>query len=299
MIISASRRTDIPAFYTKWFMDRVHQGQFLRINPFNPNQRKMISLLPEDVDAIVFWTKDPRPLMPHLSTLDVMGYRYYFQFTLNDYPQIFEPLIPPLKTRIPTFKRLSEILGPGRVVWRFDPIILSSITSLKYLEKRFQQLAGELNGFTTRVMVSFLDIYGKIRPRLKGLEASHGIVVEDLHDLKQREKLVGLAQSLSSIAKGNGMELFSCAEELDLTGVGIKPGACIDGGLIEELFGIKLNTKRDRNQRPNCRCSQSVDMGIYNTCQFGCVYCYAYSSRNAVEKAMERHGLHAQGYNGL
>ncbi|NLK08612.1 MAG: DUF1848 domain-containing protein [Firmicutes bacterium] len=293
MIISASRRTDIPAFYTPWFMKCVDKGSFMRVNPYNPKQRSLVSLKPDDVDAVVFWTRNPYPLIPHLKALTELRYNYYFQYTLNDYPREFEPGMPVLEQKIATFKQLSELVGPKRVVWRFDPLILSSITPTGYLADRFDALAYKLNGFTTRVVISFLDIYGKVKPRLEKLEKETGVVVQDLCHPTHTAELMDLAQSVAQSAAANNMEIFTCGESIDLTNVGIKPGACIDAELIEELFGLKLNVRKDKSQRSACLCAKAVDMGFYDTCLYGCTYCYAYTSKRAIENAVKRYGLEA------
>jgi hypothetical protein len=157
MIISASRRTDIPAFYSKWFMNRIREGYCLVPNPLNTKQISVVTLSPVEVDAIVFWSKNPEPLIPYLSELDDYGFRYYFQFTLNDYPSALEPNIPSLESRLETFRKLSKLLGPKRVIWRYDPIIISNYTPPSYHIERFRNIANELRGFTKRVMVSFVD----------------------------------------------------------------------------------------------------------------------------------------------
>ena len=293
MIISASRRTDIPAFYSDWFMQRVQAQCFMRVNPFNPKQKKIISLNPTDVDAIVFWTKNPRPIMQHLDTLTQMGYHYYFQFTLNDYPLLFEPRLPDLTARIDTFRELSDSIGRDRVIWRFDPVILSSITPVEYLEDRFGQLAAKLSGYTQRVMISFLDIYGKVKPRLRMLKDKHGVLVEDITLPLHHEGLMQFAAAVSRISAANHLTVFTCSEAMDLSNIGIEHGACIDGQLIETLFGVTVNAKKDRKQRKACLCAEAVDMGFYNTCRFGCTYCYANISDRAVQNAIEKHGLNS------
>lgn len=289
MIISASRRTDIPAFYTDWFMYRIQEGFFVRVNPMNLKQKKTFSLKPSDVDAIVFWTKNPRPLMEHLGSLTSMGYRYYFQYTLNDYPSLFEPCIPALDARIGCFKELCDCLEEERVIWRFDPIIYSSITPLAYLEDRFAHLAAELSGYTRRVMISFLDIYGKVEPRLRQLRDEYGVTVVDITLPEHSENLLRLAKSLVEIAAANHMEVFTCSESIDLDSIGIKHGACIDQNLLERLFGLTLDVRKDKAQRPQCLCAEAVDMGFYNTCASGCIYCYANTSPKAVQNAIRSH----------
>ncbi|MEW6229256.1 MAG: DUF1848 family protein, partial [Bacillota bacterium] len=146
MIISASRRTDIPKFYSEWFMNRVRAGFCTFPNPFNPKQLIEVSLRPEDVDVIVFWSKDPGPLIPHLGELDRRGLRYYFQFTVNGYPGFMEPNVPPLGEVLDTFGRLSATVSPDRMIWRYDPIVLSNATGLEYHVRRFGEIAGALKG---------------------------------------------------------------------------------------------------------------------------------------------------------
>jgi len=294
-IISASRRTDIPAFFSKWFMERVREGFFCRINPFNAHQVKSFSLKPSDVDAIVFWTKNPKPLLRFLPELDDLGLKYYFQFTLNPYDRIFEPHVPPRAERIETFRTLAEMVGPRRVIWRYDPIILSSVTSIDYHLEQFAHIADALNGATERVMFSFLDFYGKASSRLKTIELEQGIsfldVIRAEHTAERRE----LLSTMQSSAIENGMTLWSCAEEEDLDEVGIKHGHCIDSRLIEELFGSISKTVKDKYQRKECGCVESVDMGIYNTCSFQCAYCYANASPKMITANLKKHSSSSPG----
>lgn len=288
-IISASRRTDIPAFFADWFMTRIRAGCFQRINPFNSRQSTRCSLAPEDVDAIVFWTKDPRPLLPYLAELDGRGYRYCFHFTLNPYAAVFEPHTPPLRERIETFRELAGRIGPRRVIWRYDPIILSSITPVEFHLQQAGDIAAALTGSTERLVFSLLDFYGKARGRLQQLQERSGIVISDITAPERRGELESLAAGLKAIADSHGLRLLSCAEELDLAAFGVEHGSCIDAGLIRELTGSDSKFGRDRSQRPACRCVKSVDMGMYNTCRFGCVYCYANLGEAAVRANLARH----------
>jgi hypothetical protein len=305
LIISASRRTDIPAFYSEWFMERVRDGGFIRVNPFQPRQQKMISLMPDAVDAIVFWSKNPGPLLRHLPYLDRLGYRYYFQFTLNNYPGFVEPGLLDLASRIDNFKRLSGLIGPEKVIWRYDPIIVSNMTGMDYHIGQFETLAGILSPYTRRVVISFLDIYSKIKPRLAKLARAQGMEITNISDdraiqagdIKEghRQILSGIAAQFSAIAAGHSLEIFSCAEKVDLAGnlngnnagsqldPGIQHGSCIDVQLINRLFDLDLKYRKDRSQRRECLCAAAVDMGTYNTCKFSCVYCYANNGRNSHE----------------
>lgn len=275
MIISASRRTDIPAFYADWFMNRIREGFFCRVNPFNSKQVTSISLKPEDVDAICFWSKNPRPLMQHLAELDDRGLNYYFQFTLNPYDKSFEPLVPSLEKRVATFQELAGRIGPERVVWRYDPVILSSSTSVAWHLEQATLIAGELKGSTHRLMFSFYDFYGKGQGRLSKVLQNTSINLEDITAPANHDALQQIAKGFKTIADRHDLQLFTCSEEVDLAAIGIQHGACIDGNLIRELFKVDATTKKDKNQRNWCRCVASADMGSYNSCHFRCAYCYA------------------------
>ncbi len=293
MIISASRRTDVPRFFTEWFMRRIKEGFFYSRNPFNPSDVRKISLLPEDVDAIVFWSKDPAPIMKHLDELDSLGYRYYFQFTLNDYPRVFEPNVPPVKERTETFRRLADKLGPSRVIWRYDPVIVSTLTPLAYHADCLASIARDLGGFTERLVISFLDVYGKVRKRLNTSTELSRIGIEDVTHPDRRETLLDFARDIAQIAATYGMDARTCAEPVDLTEAGIRPGACVDGELISRLLGKPVHAGRrfpkDPVQRRECLCVQSRDMGAYNTCSHACVYCYANYSPVSIRRNLARH----------
>ena len=272
MIVSASRRTDIPKFFAGWFMDRVRAGQCSFPNPFNPKQVLTVSLRPEDVEVLVFWSKDPRPLLPYLGTLETAGFRFYFHFTLNGYPQPIEPNVPSLDEALAAFVRLSDALSPERVIWRYDPIILSNLTGPSYHERRFREIARALKGRTRRLMVSIVEEYASTRRGFRKL-SREGIHVKrcDRDDPELRRLLATMAE----IAMESGMEIFSCAEPSDLSQLGIRHGKCIDNEYIERVFGVRVTDKKDPSQRPACGCVQSRDIGVYGTCRHGCVYCYA------------------------
>jgi len=289
LIISASRRTDIPAFFSQWFMETVKQGYSYVANPFTRSRVKGYSLKPEDVDVIVFWSKNPRRLMKHVAALDSMGYRYYFQFTLNDYPEVFEPNLPEFLQRVETFNDLSRALGSSRVVWRWDPIIVSSLTPAKYHIEHIERAAQMLQGYSDRLVISFLDFYGKVRGRLERLRTDYGIQFTDVTVPERRQELLELAGRIFDIGKKYGFEVQSCAEATDLSQVGNHRGACIDGQLIRRLFGVDKDFRKDKGQRPECLCAESVDIGAYNTCTHECAYCYANYSRESIRKNLARH----------
>lgn len=275
MIISASRRTDIPAFYVQWFMNRIKAGWCLVPNPVNHKRLFRVSLRPENVDAIVFWSKDPSPLLPYLNEIDDAGFRYYFQFTLNDYPHMLEPNLPPLGKRLDTFHRLSQRIGSQRVIWRYDPIIISNLTPPAYHLHRFSQLAKALNGATRRVMVSFVCLYRKTEHRLSALEKHSGFKFTRGLICEANLKLL---QELAAIADQNSIQMLTCAASPEIQAAGIPPGKCIDDELIQKLWALDIGYHKDPSQRQHCLCTLSKDIGVMDTCLHGCVYCY--STRN-------------------
>lgn len=302
MIISASRRTDIPAFYSDWLMHRLEDGYCTVPNPFNPKQISVVSLTPSDVDAIVFWTKNARPMLDKLPYLDKRGYRYYFQFTITGYPRLLEPLIPPLPQILATFRWLSERIGPARVIWRYDPIVFSNLTGYAYHLDRFATIASSLEGYTRQVVISLLDMYQKTRSRLEQLEKK-GLQVWNLgagqvgssnsalgeKEVTAEREAAEFFRSLASIADRHGMEIESCAETVNLLPYGISPGKCIDDRLLFDVFGLRVTSQKDPNQRPECGCVVSKDIGTYDTCLFGCRYCYAVRSEKVAERNYRQH----------
>jgi hypothetical protein len=293
MIISASRRTDIPAFYSEWFVNRLQQGYCLVPNPFNPRQVSRISLVPESVDAIVFWSKNPAPMLRFLPKVEGMGYRFYFLFTLNDYPTALEPGLPPLAERISTFIELSQRLGPLRVIWRYDPIILSNKTDTCYHRKTFENLCRQLAGRTQRVITSIITLYRKTRRNLALLEKQGYVFDKDPRSNPETEALLS---HMAACAAEHGLDIFACAEKTDYTHLGIRPSSCIDAALIRELWGIPVSSKKDPGQREHCGCAISRDIGMTDTCPHGCPYCY--STMNP-EIALRRYKTHDPGSTAL
>ncbi|MDR2922124.1 MAG: DUF1848 domain-containing protein [Treponema sp.] len=273
MIISASRRCDIPRFRFDWFLQRLEAGYVDAVNPFNAAQTRRVSLRPEDVEAFVFWTRDPRSLLA--AQLD--GYFFYTMITLTGYPKIIEPDIPPPEEIIQAMKSLSEKLGRKRVIWRYDPIFFSSLTDAAFHRRNFAELAARLSGIVERVIISVYDEYAGARRRLSALTQDGLVEVFPHADVDGRlpPELKELAAELARIAADAGMEMRSCAEAEDLSDLGIKPGACIDGDLMGDRASLSQIKSKDKNQRQNCLCVSSVDIGSYGLCQAGCVYCYA------------------------
>lgn len=278
MILSVSRRTDIPNYYSEWFFNRL-KDEFLYVrNPMNFHQISEIKISPDVVDCIVFWTKNPLPMMERLDELE--AYNYYFQFTLTGYGNDVERNLPNKKTSvIPIFQELSNRIGKEKVVWRYDPIFFSNRYNVQYHLKAFRSIAEALSGYTEKCVISFLDIYPKNKKNMDNL------LSYDLSDSELRK----FAKELSNIAKENHIKIGSCAEKVDLDEYGIIHNSCIDKELIEKIIGCKLKINKDKNQRIECGCVESVEVGTYNTCKNGCVYCYANYSAKSVESNFQKY----------
>jgi DNA repair photolyase len=279
MVISASRRTDIPAFYSKWVLNRLREGYLYVRNPMNYHQVGRVNLNPEAIDCIVFWTKNPQNIIDKLDAIDEMGYKYFFQFTLNPYDDVLEKNLPPQANVISSFRQLSEKLGKHRVIWRYDPILLTDSVTKEYHYKNFEYLAKCLSGFTKQCIISFLDLYVKTQRNMKHLK---------LQNINEADMLE-MAGVLAEIAKGYSLEVKSCAEAVDLSSKGVTHARCIDDSLISKLIGCSLTADKDKNQRKECGCIESIDIGAYNTCKNGCVYCYANFSPVAVKNNCRMH----------
>ncbi len=273
MILSVSRRTDIPNYYSEWFFNRIKEGFVYVRNPMNAHQVSKVDLSPEVVDCIVFWTKNPEPMLNRLDEL--ASYDYYFQFTLTGYGRDMECNVPHKKEKmIPIFQELSKKIGRKKVIWRYDLIIFTKRYTPEYHLKAFEQIATALQGFTEKCVISFVDIYAKNKKNMQSL-VFYGI---------DKDELLEFAGKIAGIAKENGMTMGSCAESIDLGKCGIEHNCCIDKALIESIIGCRLKVDKDKNQRPECGCMESVEIGTYNTCQNGCKYCYANYSEESVAK---------------
>lgn len=275
MIISASRRTDIPAFYSEWFVNRLKAGYVLARNPFNFASISKIPLSPEIVDCIVFWTKDPDNILSQLPLIDKMGYKYYFQFTLTPYDNIIERNLRQKTNIEDTFINLSNNIGKDKVLWRYDPIILNEFIDINYHKSQFMRLCEKLHNYTNSITISFVDQYSKIKTNL----------IREI----TTDEIIELSQFMGSTAKCYGLELNTCSEQMDLSKYGIGRSSCIDKKIIEKICSCSLNVKQDKNQRSECGCFESIDIGAYNTCKNGCIYCYANYSEISVKNNTANH----------
>lgn len=278
VIISASRATDIPAFYVRWFFDRLQKGYVRWRNPFS-GRDSYVSFV--NTRFVVFWSKNPAPLIHYLPILRRNGIGCYIQFILNDYEaEHLEPRLPVLADRIVTFKRLVDILGVGSVVWRFDPLILTDKIDIEYLIEKITRIGDELKGYTEKLVFSFADIdgYKKVGRNL----TQSGIRYREWDEVSMHE----FAEKLSEINHNRwAYSLATCAESVDLSEYGIDHNRCVDPGLIARLSpndmtlqNFLYGAKSDSGQRKTCGCILSKDIGAYNTCPHGCLYCYANTS---------------------
>ena len=278
MILSVSRRTDIPAFYAEWFMERLRQKYVLVRNPFNIHSISRIPLTPDNVDSIVFWTKNSKPIHRYLDEIDELGYKYYFQYTITPYKNDLEEKVQDKKEIVEIFKKLSEKIGSEKVVLRYDPVILNNNYTIDFHKKAFARLCDLLAPYTEKIIFSFLDDYKKISKNIKQL---------NIKEISEEEMYI-MAEYFADTAKNYNLKIESCAEQIDLERFGINHGKCIDDELIEKITGYKISAGKD-NQRNACGCVKCIDIGEYNTCMHKCLYCYANINKDAAFKNYKLH----------
>ena len=282
VIVSASRRTDIPAFHAEWFGERLRAGSVKWTNPFNG--------LPQYVSfartrAIVFWTKNPKPLLPYLGDLDRQGLDYYFQFTLNDYEaEGLEPHLPSLEERIKTFADLSGCVGRSRVIWRYDPLLLADGLDVDRLVERVARVGELVHPFTEKLVIAFADVERYVRVRTRLRRYGRGCREPSADEMRV------FAEKLVTAARPWGLAIATCAEAIELKDLGIEKNRCIDDRLLARLFPDDAELLRflgpektrhrlkDKGQRKECGCIVSKDIGAYDTCPHLCRYCYAIST---------------------
>jgi len=281
-IISVSRRTDIPAFYGEWFMARIKDGFAGVVNPFG-GKRYLVPLNPEDVLCLVFWSKDFTPFLDNLRLLDGLGYKFYFNFTVTGLPDIFESNVQrPLA--LESLKELSTTWSPKHINWRFDPIIISSLSDRDFWLRAFPRLAREIQGYVERCYFSFVANYGNVVRNFAEFENTHNLKIYDPTD----DFKIELANKLADTAAEHGMQMYSCCGDY-LLGEKIKKAHCIDGQLIDELFSPPGFTYNEKPTRDECACTESSDIGAYDTCPHGCIYCYANMNKPKARSAFKNH----------
>ncbi len=273
MILSASRRCDIPAFFGEWFVGRLKEGFVCARNPYNRGWVSKILLDPQTVDCIVFWTKNATPFLQYLPHIDELGYRYYFQFTITPYGSEIEKNVGDKENIIQAFRSLSRWIGKKRVIWRYDPILLTSEITLGWHIERFREMCEKLKDYTETVVISFLDEYKKL-DRTK-------------YRAPNQDEMLVLGKVFFGIACEYGLRIQTCAEASSFSE--IKKGACIDKSLIERICGYPLVAKKDKSQRGECLCMESIDVGEYDACAHFCGYCYANNRIKTIESKMKAH----------
>lgn len=269
MIISASRRTDIPAFFPKWLLRRLRAEKVLVKNPWRARHYSKISLAADQIDGLVFWTKNPKPLLKYLKEIKEMGHTFYFQFTLTPYPMKIERHLPRKEELIETFRELSDKLGPHQVIWRYDPIFFTEEYSLERHQKEFEQMCMRLAGYTQKCVFSFLDSYVSVERRMKAFS----------YHVPSREQQSRIAEVIARTCQKYQISPFACSEGQDFSEFGIFPSACIDSSLMAQISGRKKRFIKDKNQRDSCGCAESIDIGCYDTCRYECIYCYAWHKK--------------------
>lgn len=279
MIISASRRTDIPAFYSNWLVNRLKAGYVLVRNPLNFRQVSRIALSPKNIECLVFWTKNPREMLAKLSEIDDLGYRYYFLFTLTPYDRTIEVNVPDFSQRIETFLALAGQIGRKKIIWRYDPILFTKRYSEQFHSEAFAQIADRLSGMTKRCIVSFVQMYQKCTRNMQSI---------DLLD-RPAEGRIALLRTLREVGAAHGITVQLCAPGIELEHSGIPSGKCIDDRLIAQIIGMEVNAEKDRNQRKECGCIASIDIGAYNSCPHHCLYCYANNDQTSVATNLAGH----------
>ena len=287
MIISASRRTDIPAFYSDWFFNRLKAGFALNRNPVNARQISRIRLTPDAVDCIVFWTKNAGPMMHrHWDELKAMEIPFYFQYTVNPYGRVLEPNLPPQEEIVKSFIRLSAEFGRTRVVWRYDPVIFSGKFTEEYHCREFGLLAEKIAPYTDECVISFLDEYRKTQQNMP----------QNSYIIAGRAQQISLGRKLAAIAGKHGLTLSACGEPDYLDEIGIRRAKCIDPDRVERICGRPfIGCRQDTLKRSvrgtfiQCGCAPCVEIGENHTCLHGCKYCYATQNEKTARKNHASH----------
>lgn len=275
MIINTGQRTDIPAFYAEWFSNRLKSGFVCVRNPYNPIQVSRYALDPAVVDVIGFCTKNPAPMFPYMKLLKDYG-QYWF-VTITPYGRDIEPNVPDKHLMLGNFRKLSGIVGVNSIGWRYDPIFLSEKYTSEYHLRAFEQIAAALDGYTKTVVISFIDLYPKVK-----------LNFPETREVSKENRLA-LGKTLIEIARSHGMQLKTCAEGNELSVYGADCSGCMKISDYEKAIGKKLNAPKRKGARAECSCYLACDIGAYNTCRHLCRYCYANAEP---EEVLTRSRLH-------
>ena len=283
MIISASYKTDIPAFYGEWFRNRLHAGFCRMVNPYNKNQHYLVSLQRKDVDGFIFWTKNLTPFVDTLNEVYQLGFPFVVQYTINGYPRSLETRVVDAKRSINNFCLVSEKYSAQAIVWRYDTIIFSTNTDADFHRRNFTTIASQLSGATDEVVVSFMQLYKKTRLNLNDAARANNFDWYDPSPEVKRELLGDLVE----IATEHGIRLSICTQP-DLMVPGANEARCVDGQRLMNVGGQPFRS-RIKGMRPECGCYESKDIGDYDTCPHGCVYCYAVRQRSVALQRYQNH----------
>lgn len=276
MIINTGNRTDIPAFFSTWFYNRIKEGFVLVRNPYNPGQITKYRLDPSVVDCLCFCTKNPEPMLGRIQELD--KFRQLWYVTITPYGRDVEPFVPEYSTVIQSFQELSQKTGKKRVIWRYDPIFITEKYNLTFHLKAFREMAEKLKGYTERCVISFIDLYEKTRRNFP-----------QVRRVREKDRLE-IGETFVQIGKETGITIMTCCEGDELAPYGVDCGGCMSQEVIEEAIGEYLQVPaQNKNIRKGCRCLLGADIGVYNTCGHGCLYCYANYDRESVEFQLKHH----------
>ncbi len=275
MILQTGLRTDIPAFYPLWLLRRLEEGYVLSRNPYNPRQITRYRLSPDVVDCIGFCTKNPAPMLPHLDKLAAFGQCWHV--TITPYGPDVEPHVPPKEQVMADFRRLSAVLGPRCVTWRYDPILLTETYTIERHLADFASMCAQLEGATDACVISFIDLYEKVKRNFP-----------EARSVRREDRLL-LGREMAAIASRHGIRLKSCCEGDELAPFGVDTTGCMTLSTYEKALGCRLNAPRQNRSSRECLCHLSCDVGAYNTCGHGCRYCYANADEARVRAAMARH----------
>lgn len=271
MIISASRRTDIPAFHSEWFLNRLREGYAIVNHNSVSEKLYRVLLTPDVVDCIVFRTKNPAPMLDRLDEL--RDYDYLFNITMNPYGRELEANVTRIQERVETYKLLADKIGPLRMIWRYDPVMLTPKYDIDFHRRAFEYLCRELSPYSYKCMIGFIIHHGFVAKRIDALAVKR----RDVGDMK------AIGQMMGEIAAKYGQRIETCATEVDLDEFGITHGACVERRQIEEIVGCRFDRVKEKYLRPHCNCMESVDVGHYSTCDNGCLYCYATPKRVSLD----------------
>lgn len=275
MILNTGSRTDIPAYYSDWFYNRIKEGYVLSRNPYYPAQITRYLLNPEVIDVMVFCTKNPLPMLDRISLLS--AFDMFWFVTITPYGKEIEPCVPPKELVIGYFQRLSELIGKERISWRYDPVFVTEKYSIDYHIEQYRKMAKALSGYTDQCVVSFIDLYEKTKRNFHGIRSVTN---------REQEKLI---DAFSEIAKENGLQIHLCCENAELVRENVDADGCMSKSVLEKSLGCKLNVPKKKMARKECSCLLGADIGAYNTCGHGCLYCYANYNRETVVKNMKLH----------